>query len=43
MSNTYEGNLAGENLKFGIVISRFNEFIGSKIRLLIRRGYEQHL
>ena len=31
MSNTYEGNLAGENLKFGIVISRFNEFIGSKL------------
>lgn len=31
MSNIYEGNLTGDGLKFGIVISRFNEFIGSKL------------
>lgn len=27
----YEGNLLGEGLKFGIVVGRFNEFIGSKL------------
>ncbi|MCY6370152.1 6,7-dimethyl-8-ribityllumazine synthase [Clostridium ganghwense] len=27
----YEGNLIGEGLKFGIVLGRFNEFIGSKL------------
>lgn len=27
----YEGYLIGKGLKFGIVISRFNEFIGSKL------------
>lgn len=29
--NIYEGNLIGEELKIGIVIGRFNEFIGSKL------------
>jgi len=28
---TYEGKLVAEGLKFGIVIARFNEFIGSKL------------
>ncbi len=28
---TYEGKLVAEGLKFGIVIGRFNEFIGSKL------------
>ena len=28
---TYEGNLVGKNLKFGIVVARFNEFITSKL------------
>lgn len=28
---TLEGNLTANNLKFGIVIGRFNEFIGSKL------------
>lgn len=28
---TFEGNLIGEGLKFGIVIGRFNEFISSKL------------
>lgn len=27
----FEGKLSGENLKFGIIISRFNEFITSKL------------
>jgi 6,7-dimethyl-8-ribityllumazine synthase len=29
--NVYEGNLIAEGLKFAIVISRFNEFIGTKL------------
>ncbi|GKX32027.1 6,7-dimethyl-8-ribityllumazine synthase [Vallitalea longa] len=28
---TFEGNLIGEGLKFGIVIGRFNEFISNKL------------
>lgn len=27
----YEGNLIAEGLKFGVVVGRFNEFIGSKL------------
>lgn len=27
----YEGNLVAQGLKFGIVVGRFNEFIGSKL------------
>ena len=27
----YEGNLVSENQKFGIIVGRFNEFIGSKL------------
>lgn len=43
MSNVYEGNLLGSGLKFGVVISRFNEFIGHKLLdgtkdALIRHG-----
>ena len=29
--NIFEGNLISEGLKFGIVIGRFNEFIGGKL------------
>lgn len=29
--NIYEGKLIAQNLKFGIVIGRFNEFIGGKL------------
>ncbi|MBR4153325.1 MAG: 6,7-dimethyl-8-ribityllumazine synthase [Selenomonadaceae bacterium] len=29
--NVYEGNISGKNLKFGIVVARFNEFITSKL------------
>ncbi|AZR72952.1 6,7-dimethyl-8-ribityllumazine synthase [Anoxybacter fermentans] len=31
MYKTYEGKLTGKGLKFGIVVSRFNEFISSKL------------
>lgn len=31
MSKTYEGQLLGEGLKFGLVVSRFNEFISKKL------------
>ena len=31
MDNHFEGMLIGEGLKFGMVISRFNEFISSKL------------
>ncbi|TAK35668.1 MAG: 6,7-dimethyl-8-ribityllumazine synthase [Chloroflexota bacterium] len=31
MSKTYEGKLIGEGLSFGVVVSRFNEFISSKL------------
>jgi 6,7-dimethyl-8-ribityllumazine synthase len=31
MSKTYEGNLIGKSLKFGVVVSRFNEFFSTKL------------
>ena len=31
MGKQYEGNLIGEGLKFGLVVSRFNEFITAKL------------
>jgi 6,7-dimethyl-8-ribityllumazine synthase len=31
MGKTYEGNLIGKGLKFGIVVSRFNEFFSGKL------------
>ena len=31
MSKNFEGMLLGEGLKFGIVVSRFNEFFGKKL------------
>jgi len=31
MPNVYEGNLIGTGLKFGIVVSRFNDFITAKL------------
>ena len=30
-ARSYEGYLQGEGLRFGIVVSRFNEFIGGKL------------
>ena len=43
MGKTYEGNLIGKGLKFGVVVSRFNEFFSSKLLdgakdALIRHG-----
>ncbi len=43
---THEGNLIAKNLRFGIVISRFNEFIGSKllggaIDAIVRHGGDE--
>ncbi len=32
MSKVVEGNLRGDDLKFGIVISRFNEFVSLRLR-----------
>lgn len=45
MPKTYEGKLLAAGLKFGIVVSRFNEFITSKlldgaIDALVRHGAE---
>jgi 6,7-dimethyl-8-ribityllumazine synthase len=31
MSKTYEGNLLGQGLSFGVVVSRFNEFFSQKL------------
>lgn len=31
MANVYEGNLIAQNLRFAIVVGRFNEFISSKL------------
>jgi 6,7-dimethyl-8-ribityllumazine synthase len=31
MGKTFEGNLLGNGLKFGVIISRFNEFISHKL------------
>jgi 6,7-dimethyl-8-ribityllumazine synthase len=31
MTKTYEGNLLGKGLKFGIVVARFNEFFSGKL------------
>ena len=44
--NVLEGKLVAEGLKFGIVVGRFNEFIGSKLLSgcvdgLVRHGAEE--
>ena len=39
---TYEGNLVSKELKFGIVIGRFNEFIGSKLLSGALDGLKRH-
>ncbi len=38
----YEGNLIGEGLKIGIVVGRFNEFIGSKLLSGALDGLKRH-
>ena len=39
---TYEGNFISEGLKFGIVVGRFNEFIGSKLLSVAIDGFKRH-
>ena len=39
---TFEGNLVAQGLKFGIVIGRFNEFIGSKLLSGAIDGLKRH-
>lgn len=44
---TYEGQLVAKGLKFGIIVGRFNEFIGSKllsgaIDALVRHGVDEN-
>ncbi len=46
MSKSYEGTLLGEGLRFGIVLSRFNEFITTRLLggaqdALIRHGVKE--
>ncbi len=46
MPKTFEGKLIGEGLRFGIVVSRFNEFITNKLLggamdALVRHGVEE--
>lgn len=47
MSNVFSGNLVGEGLKFGIVTSRWNDFMGSKLLdgakdALVRHGVSEN-
>ena len=40
--NIYEGKLIAEGLKFGIIVARFNEFIGSKLLSGALDGLKRH-
>ncbi|MBM3131931.1 MAG: 6,7-dimethyl-8-ribityllumazine synthase [Chloroflexi bacterium] len=42
MGKEYEGMLAGEGLKFGLVVSRFNEFITGKLLDGAKDGLSRH-
>jgi len=42
VSKSYEGTLLGEGLKFGVVVSRFNEFITSRLLEGTRDGLARH-
>ena len=42
MAKQYEGKLLGEGLKFGIVVSRFNEFITNKLLEGARDALSRH-
>ncbi|NLE08809.1 MAG: 6,7-dimethyl-8-ribityllumazine synthase [Dehalococcoidales bacterium] len=42
MGRTYEGNLTGQGLKFGIVVSRFNEFITNKLLSGAKDALQRH-
>lgn len=40
--NTFEGKLVAEGLKFGIIVGRFNEFIGGKLLDGALDGLKRH-
>jgi len=40
--NIYEGKLVAEGLKFGIIVGRFNEFIGGKLLSGALDGLKRH-
>ena len=42
MGNTYQGELLGKGKKFGVVISRFNEFVTSRLLGGARDCFERH-
>jgi len=42
LGKEYEGMLAGEGLKFGLVVSRFNEFITGKLLDGAKDGLSRH-
>lgn len=42
MMNIFEGNLVSQGLKFGIVVGRFNEFIGGKLLEGALDGLKRH-
>lgn len=42
MGNTFEGQLIGTGLRFAVVVSRFNELIGSKLLGGARDGLRRH-
>lgn len=42
MGKVFEGRLIGEGLRFGLVVSRFNEFIGSRLLAGARDALNRH-
>lgn len=42
MMNIFEGNLVSQGLKFGIIVGRFNEFIGGKLLEGALDGLKRH-
>jgi 6,7-dimethyl-8-ribityllumazine synthase len=42
MAKVYEGHLIGSNLRFGIVVGRFNEFITSKLLSGALDAFKRH-
>lgn len=42
MTRIYEGHLVSENIKYGIVVGRFNEFISSKLLSGALDGLKRH-
>jgi 6,7-dimethyl-8-ribityllumazine synthase len=42
MGKTFEGNLIGKGLKFGVVVSRFNEFFSGKLLEGAKDAFARH-